>query len=225
MMAALVCLYILKVVFALYFLLVASSYDLKSRLVPNFVWKWFLPVAVMFGVVECVLFGFVAVSWLFVSVGLTCALAFGGFYFKLFGGADAKCLLCLGLCFPFLPFTLMPVFVSLVFVAGCMFVLVSDFVSTVLGNLVDLVRGCLRFPVGAGLWRKFVLFFGATQVKVSKLDGLAWVPVVSDVSSDSVAGGVVWAKHRGAFIWALTVGFLVVLFCWAVQLLKLVGVL
>ena len=224
MLAALVFLLVLKVVVSLWFLLVASSHDLKSRLVPNGVWKYFLPIAFLFGVVECVLFGFVAVSWFFVSVGLTCALAFGGFYFKLFGGADAKCLLCLGLCFPFFPFTYLPGFVFFVFLVGSAIAVCYNIMLMGLYNGFDLVRGCLCFP-RVVWWRKVALFFGATRVSVSKVDGLMWASCESVVSDQPDGGGGVWARFQGAFVWYLTCGFAVGLGVWVAALLVVLGVL
>jgi hypothetical protein len=56
-----------------------------------------------------------------------------------------------------------------------------------------------------------LLFFGATQVNVSKVDGLVWVSCVPVLSGQV---GKVWAKFQGAFIWYLSIGFFAVLSLW-----------
>jgi hypothetical protein len=66
----------------------------------------------------------VGVSWqLFVSIGFTVMYALFVFYAKVVGGADSKALICIGLAFPFWPFTQTGGFSIMVFVGAAAYLM------------------------------------------------------------------------------------------------------
>jgi preflagellin peptidase FlaK len=86
----------------LLFFAVGSVLDLRTREVPDKVW-----------LVYGLLAGFLTAARLLTepslliltlaSIGVTCLVSFGLLYFGLFGGADAKAIICLGLALPLIP--------------------------------------------------------------------------------------------------------------------------
>jgi preflagellin peptidase FlaK len=94
----------LSILVTLVFFLLGSYYDLKAREVSDKVWLTYAPMGVALTIGHLI----VDPSALFlvaVSTGLTVLIAFGLFYFGLFGGADAKAILCLGVTMPLAPST------------------------------------------------------------------------------------------------------------------------
>jgi len=80
----------------------ASWSDLKTREVSNSVWTVYAPIALIISVVRWVaLPSLLAVS--LVSIGLTAFVSILLFYLGLYGGADAKALICIGLASPVFP--------------------------------------------------------------------------------------------------------------------------
>ena len=95
----------IKFLIGLILLLWASRLDLRSRIVPNRVWKLFLAVLAPFTLYEVLFIPHSAMEMmlalfqlLFVS-GIALAFYYLGFY----GGADAKALIVLSVLFPFYP--------------------------------------------------------------------------------------------------------------------------
>ena len=88
------------VVFALLILAYASYRDIKQRTVPNKVWLLMLLLGLPF--VGYYIFSdgapyIISVAW---SLGVTVPLCYLLFRFHLFGGADAKSLICIAVIFP-----------------------------------------------------------------------------------------------------------------------------
>ena len=89
----------------LLFLTAASIHDIKSREVPNSIWIAFAPIGLALTLISLALSGWsqtIILAWLVtavVTVGLSIAL----FYLGLFGGADAKALMCLAASMPTQP--------------------------------------------------------------------------------------------------------------------------
>lgn len=89
----------------LLFLTAASIHDIKSREVPNSIWAAFAPIGLALTLISLALSGWnqtTILTWLVtavVTVGLSMAL----FYLGLFGGADAKALICLAVAMPTQP--------------------------------------------------------------------------------------------------------------------------
>jgi len=83
----------------IFFFALASIYDLKTREVPDKVWLAFLPIGIALTAFRLyVLPSLILLTA--ISVVLTVAISFVMFYFGLFGGADAKAIMCLGATIP-----------------------------------------------------------------------------------------------------------------------------
>ncbi|MEM3072689.1 MAG: A24 family peptidase C-terminal domain-containing protein [Candidatus Bathyarchaeia archaeon] len=83
----------------------ASFYDLKTREVPNMIWMTLLPIASALTSIRVIFFNLPMKPAIF-SVVATFIIAFAAFYGGVFGGADAKALICLSAALPlrFKPF-------------------------------------------------------------------------------------------------------------------------
>jgi len=114
---------VVKVVVACVFLGYASVLDVRFRRVCNCVWLCFFPLALGLSVFEFLFFGYSGVLFVFGCV-LPAGFALACFYIGEFvcgggfGGADAKCLVCLGVLFPFFPGTQLVGFVLMAFGMG-----------------------------------------------------------------------------------------------------------
>jgi len=98
---------ILRISVSSSFLLISSWYDLKTREVPNRVWLFFAPVGFALAALQFFLSSLAGekvdpVLWLF-SMGVTVGISLALFYLGLFGGADAKALICLSIALPVHP--------------------------------------------------------------------------------------------------------------------------
>ncbi|AKG91905.1 Type IV leader peptidase family/Archaeal Peptidase A24 C-terminus Type II [Geoglobus ahangari] len=94
-----------KFLIGLLFLLWASRMDLRSRIIPNRVWKLMFLALLPFTLAELLLFPHSTLELylaLFQAV-FVISLAFIFYYLGLYGGADAKALMVLALTFPFYP--------------------------------------------------------------------------------------------------------------------------
>lgn len=82
------------------FLIYACKLDLESRIVPNKVWKYMLIFSLPFTFVEI----YTSFDFLFIIyTTITLLLAYSIYLMKLFGGADAKAIMCLAVIFPLYP--------------------------------------------------------------------------------------------------------------------------
>jgi preflagellin peptidase FlaK len=92
----------MSILTSLLFFSVGSYFDLKSREVSDRVWMVYAPIAVALTafrlVIEPSTLLLTAISGVF-----TFLVAFGMFYFGMFGGADAKAMFCLGASIPLVP--------------------------------------------------------------------------------------------------------------------------
>jgi preflagellin peptidase FlaK len=92
----------LSVFVTLGFFALASVFDLRTREVPDWVWLVYGPIGLTLTAI-----------WLFLnssetllavlSIGLTSLLSLALLYFGVFGGADAKAIICLGITLPLVP--------------------------------------------------------------------------------------------------------------------------
>jgi preflagellin peptidase FlaK len=92
----------LSVIVTIAFFALASAFDLRTREVPDWVWLVYGPIGVALTAI-----------WLFLesseiplaalSIGLTALLSLALLYFGVFGGADAKAIICLGITLPLAP--------------------------------------------------------------------------------------------------------------------------
>jgi len=86
----------------LLFFVVSSILDLRSREVDDRVWLAYGPIGLALTVLTLIVDPS-RVTFTILSAVIACAIAFGLFYFGLFGGADAKAIMCLGLTVPLVP--------------------------------------------------------------------------------------------------------------------------
>lgn len=95
----------IRVSTCLLFLLIASFHDVKSREVPDTVWIIFAPLGLALTFLSTVLGGWslwAILAWILI-LAITFCLSIALFYLGLFGGADAKALICLAAAIPFQP--------------------------------------------------------------------------------------------------------------------------
>ena len=94
----------------LLFLTAASIHDIKSREVPNSIWIVFALIGLALTLISLALSGWnrtTILTWL-VTAAVTVGLSMALFYLGLFGGADAKALMCLAAAMPTQP-SIMPI--------------------------------------------------------------------------------------------------------------------
>lgn len=99
-----------RVAICLLFLSAASIHDIKSREVPNAIWLFFAPIGLALTLISLALNGWsqtTILAWL-VTAAVTVGLSISLFYLGLFGGADAKALMCLAAAMPTQP-SIMPI--------------------------------------------------------------------------------------------------------------------
>jgi preflagellin peptidase FlaK len=84
------------------FFALGSWLDLKTREVSDKAWLVYGPLGLAFSVYRLTVNGSL-LSLALASMALTILVSFGLFYFGLFGGADAKAIICLGLTLPLAP--------------------------------------------------------------------------------------------------------------------------
>ncbi|MEM1579286.1 MAG: A24 family peptidase C-terminal domain-containing protein [Archaeoglobaceae archaeon] len=97
---------LIKVLLVLFFLLYACVLDIRSRIVPNRVWKFMLLVnlpitafQILQTAVERPLSLFIAI----LGIAFVVVLSYLLYSLSLYGGADAKALMCIGIIFPLYP--------------------------------------------------------------------------------------------------------------------------
>ncbi|AEA47588.1 A24 family peptidase C-terminal domain-containing protein [Archaeoglobus veneficus] len=93
---------LIKIAVALVFLLEACKMDLKERRVPNRLWKLMLLVFLPLDIIEYYLQPFSLTFALF-QFAFVAAFCYALYYLGLYGGADAKAIMCLAIAFPAYP--------------------------------------------------------------------------------------------------------------------------
>jgi len=95
-----------KVFIVFFFLLYACHLDLKSRIVPNRVWKLMLAFAFPFTalqIYEVSISSIILLPFAFFGSVFVFLLSYFLYRINAYGGADAKALMCLAVLFPFYP--------------------------------------------------------------------------------------------------------------------------
>ena len=92
-------------------LIYASYQDIKNRNIPNNLWLLMFLVAILYAIYNLYIFGISFLTTLLYSFLFTLALSYLFFTLNLFGGADAKVLICVSLLIPvcnvlYLPFAI-----------------------------------------------------------------------------------------------------------------------
>jgi len=96
------------IIVTLFFFGVGSYFDLKTREVDDKLWLAYGPVGLALTIVRLWIDPSALIVTL-VSIAITTVVSFGLFYFGLFGGADCKAIICLGLTLPLPPSSFQPV--------------------------------------------------------------------------------------------------------------------
>jgi preflagellin peptidase FlaK len=86
----------------IFFFALASIFDWRTREVPDKVWLAFLPIGVALTATHLYIVPSLILLTV-ISAVLTVVISFTMFYFGLFGGADAKAIMCLGATIPLYP--------------------------------------------------------------------------------------------------------------------------
>jgi len=169
----------LRIFLSLSFLVLSSFHDLRTREVPNRVWILFGPSGFALSLLQFSLTkdNSFLVFWL-LSFLATTGLSLALFYLGLFGGADAKALICLALALPVYPSSLdphldvlMPLFPLSVFsnaVLGSsllVFAIVGYNLFRLIQTRGKLFEGLEREP----FWNKILAFFTGYEVDLDKL--------------------------------------------------------
>lgn len=98
-----------KVLIVFTFLLYACRLDLKSRIVPNKIWKFMMIFAIPFTVLQVLqIYEFLVsermlLTFIFLGTAFMLLLAYILYRMNFYGGADAKALMCLAVLFPIYP--------------------------------------------------------------------------------------------------------------------------
>jgi hypothetical protein len=138
--------------------------------------------------------------------------ALGFFCLGGFGGADCKCLICLGLLFPFVPGFEVVGFVFFVFVVGafvCMFV---ECLHNFICNFVSWRRDGFLFSYSVPWYVRFYVVFNYCKVKLSLVDGLFYLPMQSaegkfdfrksdTAVADKIGALNAWCHDGEAMVW------------------------
>jgi prepilin signal peptidase PulO-like enzyme (type II secretory pathway) len=166
----------LSILLSLSFFALGSWFDLKTREVSDKVWWAYAPLGLVLSAYRLT----ANQSLLFltlVSIGLTTLLSLGLFYFGLFGGADSKAIICLGLTLPLVPAGLQPVtgyahpFFPLVVVIMGFLCSASTAVWLALRNLLTYSTGQRMFEglEHESVWRKVLASITGYPTSVLKL--------------------------------------------------------
>jgi preflagellin peptidase FlaK len=91
-----------SILLSLVFFAVGSAFDIKTREVPDWVWLAYGPTGLLLTAIGLFLNPSEALLAV-LSIALTTVLAIALVYFGVFGGADAKALICLGITLPLAP--------------------------------------------------------------------------------------------------------------------------
>jgi preflagellin peptidase FlaK len=176
-MDTLALLQLLAIAVTCFFFVVGSILDFRSREVDDKVWLAYAPIGLVLTIVT-VLLDPSRIILTIASAAVACVLAVALFYFGLFGGADAKAIMCLGVSMPLVPTG----FPSLLGYAHPFFpipVLVTGFICSALlavwfglKNVLTYLRlGSVMFQ---GLehesgWRKAVAMISGYRTEMSRL--------------------------------------------------------
>ncbi|MDV0446954.1 hypothetical protein MsAg5_08220 [Methanosarcinaceae archaeon Ag5] len=90
----------IKILLCLFFLAAASRQDLKTRTVSDSIWIKLLFCSLPILIIETYFLGISHVISIVGTVFLMFAISAALFYFRIFGGADTKALICLSILFP-----------------------------------------------------------------------------------------------------------------------------
>lgn len=182
-----------SILISLFFFALSSVFDFKTREVTDKVWLVYGPPGLALTIARLLQ----DPSGLFltiVSIVITTLVSFGLFYFGLFGGADAKAIMCLGLTIPVPPSSfqpligyLHPVFPIVVVMVGF---ICSAWVALWFGlrNLLTYLSEGSKMFAGferESLWKKLSATITGYPVDMSKLRSTFYLYPVEEVVQNS----------------------------------------
>ena len=165
------------IIITLFFFGLGSYFDLKTREVDDWVWLAYGPIGLALTVVRLLVDPSTLILTL-ISIAITTAVSFGFFYFGLFGGADCKAIICLGLTMPLPPSSfqpvlgyLHPVFPVVVVVTGfiCSAAIAVWYGFRNLATYLARKEHMFEGLQGEGSWRKAMACILGYRAEVSKL--------------------------------------------------------
>lgn len=160
-----------------FFFGLGSYFDLKTREVDDRVWLIYGPIGCALTALRLLIDPSVLMITL-ISIAITALASFGLFYFGLFGGADFKAIICLGLTLPLPPTVLQPL-IGYVHPVFPLVVIIIGFICSAsagvwvgLGNLLTYAREGRRMFEGLeheALGRKALAMILGYRTEISKL--------------------------------------------------------
>jgi preflagellin peptidase FlaK len=195
-MDVLTVLQLLAVVVTLVFFGLGSVLDLRSREVDDRVWLVYGPVGLLLTIATV----FVDPSRIILtalSVGIAFLLAIGLFYFGLFGGADAKAVMCLGLTIPLVPRGF-PGLLSYAHPFFPIVVLVTGFLCSVLAAVWLGVENLFAYSrLGSAMfqglehesrWRKVLAMISGYRAEIDRLRSVFYLYPMEEIVQTSDGG-------------------------------------
>jgi preflagellin peptidase FlaK len=168
-------------------------FDLRTREVSDWVWLVYGPMGLLL-----TLFGlFLDSSYLIltiISIGMTTLLSLALFYFGLFGGADAKASICLGIALPLVPSAYSTLFGYVHPFLPIVVVLTGFVCSVSVAFWLGLRNLLLRLHQGEQMfegvhhepwWRKLSASLTGYPADVSKLRSTFYLYPIEEVAEDS----------------------------------------
>jgi preflagellin peptidase FlaK len=192
-MDVLAILQLLAIAVTMFFFGLGSILDLRSREVDDRVWLAYGPIGLFLTIVTLFLDpSRIILSAL--SVGIAFVLAIGLFYFGLFGGADAKAVICLGLTIPLVPRGL-PGLLSYVHPFFPVVVLVTGYLCSLLaavwigvGNLFSYSRlgsGMFQGLEHESRWRKALAMISGYRTELARLRSVFYLYPMEEIVQTS----------------------------------------
>jgi hypothetical protein len=183
---------IAAIVVSLFFFGLGSYYDVKAREVDDWVWLLYAPIGAALTILR-ILYDPSLLASTLVSIGITTLFSFGLFYFGLFGGADFKAIVCLGLTLPLPPMSFQPligyvhpVFPLVVVIEGY---ICEAFAAVWSGfrNLLSYAREGDRMFEGLShesRWRKALAMTLGYRTELSKLQSTFYLYPMEQITRD-----------------------------------------
>jgi preflagellin peptidase FlaK len=198
---------IFKILIGIFFLVISSWQDLKTREVSNVIWLIFAPIGFLLSLLQFFLnedFAFLF-SWL-ISFSVTTGLALIIFYTGFFGGADSKALIALALAFPFYPLSNIPVNIvinpifPLTVLCNALISSLSVVFVLFFYNIFKLIETRGKFfkeIEGEPLWKKILILAIGLKIDFEKVNNnLLFIPLEN--FSENAKGEI--TRHLNFFI-------------------------
>ena len=189
----------------LLFLTISSVFDLRTREVPDKIWLIYGSLGLAITIIRLFVDPTILVLTV-ASIGLAILIAFGMVYFGLFGGADAKALMCIGITIPLAPSAIQPI-LGYVYPFFPITAILTSYVcsfSTVLWqgsrNLVKLAKGGSDMFEGLEeepSWKKALAFVTGYCTNIQKLRTTPHLIPMEEIVEDETG------KHRKLRIYSI----------------------